>query len=293
MMWALENNTPLEAERACLLDASGAKVWVVVVKGTFEVNEDGELSLAEKQEPVAREARYAGEPGKSDLLYDTDLVVTKPTTDLLVLGRAHAPADWEEGTVAVSLKVTRDEEVLVQREVQVEAEKPAGDLGPVAPYQSPRLELAGTCDEHWRQRRAPLPPEDFDERFNLCAPEQQRPSEHLTGGETLTLENLCPEGSMKLCLPRVLLTFRSIFGPGGEGRNHLARLHTVSVDPAARRVQMVWQTRLACHHEVYKLQKTVIRLLEDVDLVAAGEDGEPADLMDGQPTLPWLGRGRS
>ena len=290
-MWALENNTPFEAERACLMDAAGAKVWVVVVKGTFDVDREGQLRLSDEQVPVEREPRYAGDPGESDMLCDTDLVVTKPTTDLLVLGRAHAPVGQEETAVPVSLKVTRGEEVLVHRELQLEVGEWAG-LGPVAPFRSPRLELAGTFDETWKQQRAPLPPEDFDERFNLCAPEEQFPPEHLTGGETVALENLNLEGALEFVLPRVVLTFRTTFGPDGKGQNHPAKLYSVVVDPEAPRVQMVWQTSLACHHQVYQLQKTVIRMLEDVE-IATGEDGEPLDLMDAQPTLPRLGGDRS
>jgi len=318
---------------------------VVVVKGTFDVDRDGQLTLAEEQVPVARKAGWAGEPGESEMLHDSDLVFTKPTTDLLVQGQAHAPVGDEEPTVPVSLKVTREESVLVHREVTVEAGEPAG-LGPVAPFAPPRAALAGTCDEAWRQLRAPLLPEDFDERFYLCAPEEQRPEEHLTGGEIVTLQNLCPEGALELTLPRAVLTFHTTFGPDGEvqkepssnrmrmreGRGarlarseegaypkvrnrrvtppggmdrpseraeycgtattHLARLYTVTVEPEERRVQMVWQTHLACHQKIYKLQKTVIRLLEDVD-IAGGEDGQPVDLMDAQPTLPWLGKDKS
>ena len=289
-MWALENHTPFQAERACLLDAAGARVWVVVVKGTFEVDRDGQLILAGEQLPVAREARYAGEPGASEMLHDADLVVNKPTTDLLVLGQAHAPPGSEEATVPVSIQVTGEQGVLVSRQAAVAPGESAG-FGPVAPFQSPRAELAGTFDEQWRQQRAPLLPEDTDDAFNLCAPREQRPAAHLTGGETVTIQNLCPEGTLELVLPRVVLTFRSVFGPNGQGDNHLARLHTVLVEPEARRVQLVWQTHLACHQKVYSLQKTVIRMLEDVDIGGSGEDGEPLDLLDAQPTLPRMGGG--
>lgn len=288
-MWALENHTPLSAERACLMDAAGARVWVVVVKGTYDVDDQGQLTLADEQQPVAREARYAGEPGQSPLISDTDLVVVKPTTDVLVHGVAHAPAGAEEGPVPVSLSVSRDGAELVRREVQADPGEPAG-MGPLAPHEPPRAELAGTFDEAWQQQRAPLLPEDFDPTFHLCAPEEQRPAEHLTGGETVRLTGLTPEGLLELTLPRVVLTFRSVFGPDGQGENHLARLYTVWVDPAARQVQLVWQTHLACHQKVYNLRKTEIRQVADVD-ISGGEQGEALDLLDAQPTLPRIGGG--
>lgn len=288
-MWALENNTPFEAERACLVDARGARVWVVVVRGTFEVGPEGQAELADEQLPVLREPVYAGEPGQSELLHDADLVVTRPTTDLLVLGRAHAPVGHDEGPVPLALTVSRGDQQLLHKTTHAKAGEPAG-MGPVAPYVSPRLELAGTYDEAWRTSRAPLLPEDFDERFYLCSPEDQRPKSCLEGGDQLLLENLSPEGTLRLELPRCVLTFSTSFSDG-QPQNHLARLFSVTVEPEHARLQLVWQTHLACHDRIYKLQKTVVRMLQDVDL-SVGEDGQ-LDLLGAQPTLPWMGREES
>src|SRR5262249_44792319 len=51
--------------------------------------------------------------------------------------------------------------------------RPAG-FGPIARHWLPRAEFAGTYGEKWQTERLPLLPEDFDERFYLCAPADQQ-----------------------------------------------------------------------------------------------------------------------
>lgn len=261
-MWALENHTPFAAQRACLADIHGAKVWVVVVRGTFHIPEQGPPVKAVQQQPVILAPEYLGEPGQSDLRHDTDLVPTKSTTDVLVLAGengSHKPA---------ALRVQQGEAVLVDKEVphgpgsapeqgNEHDLAPAG-LGPLSPMSPPRLEHAGTYDETWRQERFPLLPLDFDPRFYLCAPADQQPGAHLQGGEAVVVKTVNPESQQEFTLPLVPLSFRSLFGQDWE--RHQARVYTVVIEPAERRLQMVWQTHLACHDRIHKLLKTVISL---------------------------------
>jgi len=104
-MWALINETPFAAERAFARDREGAEVWLVVVKGTFTVTPDGSTEIAAKQEPVLHAPVYVGEPGKSSLRYEADLVLTKPTTDVLLHGHAYAPNNRPAPEVTVTLSV--------------------------------------------------------------------------------------------------------------------------------------------------------------------------------------------
>ena len=114
-MLALENLTPFAADRAIQQDRNGAKVWVVVVRGTFNITAGGELQIAEVQEPVRLVPEHLGDPSKTSLCYDSDIVITKPTTDVVLLGRAHAPGgrpvtdmlvSMAVGTVQKTLRVT-------------------------------------------------------------------------------------------------------------------------------------------------------------------------------------------
>lgn len=90
-MWQLENRTPFAAERGWVRDVSGAEVWLVAVKCTFDIGADGSTVVSEVQPPVLRVPEYVGEPGRSSVRYDTDLVLTKTTTDVIVIGHAYAP----------------------------------------------------------------------------------------------------------------------------------------------------------------------------------------------------------
>lgn len=90
-MWQVDNRTPFAAERGWVRDRNGAEVWLVAVKCTFDIGPDGTTDVAKEQPPVLRVAECHGEPGKSSVKYDADLVLTKTATDVIVVGHAHAP----------------------------------------------------------------------------------------------------------------------------------------------------------------------------------------------------------
>ncbi|MGO8902365.1 MAG: DUF2169 domain-containing protein [Isosphaeraceae bacterium] len=333
-MWALDNRTPFAAERTWVRDQNGAEIWIVAVKGTFRIKPDGKVEMSDDQAPIERVPKYRGEPGKSSMLYESDLVQTKPTTDILLHGCAHAPngkpasqvdvtlkvddltktlrvfgdRTWKSGVLGVSMTST---EPFVQMPITyekafggvdqksdnpknqgterrnpvgtgfaVEAEhlvdqkvpnvedprslitswkhrpRPAG-FGPIARDWSPRVELAGTYEEKWEKERLPLPPEDFNERFFQCAPQDQQTQQYLKGGELVELKNMTPAGSLRFCLPRVALGFETMFSRGQLVR-HRCTLHTVILEPDRSRVLMVWHSMLPCHSKVYKLQRTTV-----------------------------------
>jgi hypothetical protein len=90
-MFIVDNHTRYAADRTSIIDKRGAVLWVVVVKATYDVAPDGSTSLAKPQIPPVVAATYTGEPGRSSLAYETDLLPPKPATDVLVSGIAHAP----------------------------------------------------------------------------------------------------------------------------------------------------------------------------------------------------------
>ncbi|HYO59313.1 DUF2169 domain-containing protein [Archangium sp.] len=134
---------------------------------------------------------------------------------------------------------------------------PAG-FGSIASHWSPRLEFAGTYDREWEQTRKPLMPLNYDERFVLCAPSDQRPPKHLTGGEPVALVNLTPQGLLRFTLPKVFLTFTTRFGRRVE--EHPGKLATVLIEPQQMRVILCWQTSLLVRPtDVDYLDETLIR----------------------------------
>jgi hypothetical protein len=118
---------------------------------------------------------------------------------------------------------------------------PAG-FGPIASHWSPRREWAGTYDDRWHKTKRPLLPDDYDDRFLLSAPEDQRPARHLIGGERVVLLNLTPEQQLQFTLPKLFFAFSSFFGRRRE--EHRARLNTVFIQPDSRRISLVWSTSL-------------------------------------------------
>ena len=104
-MWALNNQTPFAAERCWVRDKDGAEVWLVAVKGTFDIHPDGTTSVAEKQADVCMAPEYRGDPPVTSLLYDTDLNHKKVRTDVLLNGHAYAPKDQPATFVDVRLRL--------------------------------------------------------------------------------------------------------------------------------------------------------------------------------------------
>ena len=86
-------------------DRNGAEVWLVAVKCTFDIQQDGSLCASTEQLPVLRIPEYIGEPGKSSLRYEDDLIATKITTDILLLGHAYAPHGQPAVQTDVGLRV--------------------------------------------------------------------------------------------------------------------------------------------------------------------------------------------
>lgn len=104
-MWQVHNRTPFAADRSWVRDRAGAEVWLVAVRCTFEIRPDGSTALAEEQQPVMLAPKHFGEPAASSLKYDSDFVLTKPTTDVILHGSAHAPGHRPTTSVDVSLRV--------------------------------------------------------------------------------------------------------------------------------------------------------------------------------------------
>lgn len=128
---------------------------------------------------------------------------------------------------------------------------PAG-FGPICSHWDPRKSYAGTYDEAWTQTRAPYLPVDFNPRFFQSAPPDQIVEGYLKGGEPVEILNATPEGKLAFKLPacEVSMTFRL------EGRDHAssANLDTVTIDPDAGRLWMIWRSCLAVDKKLLRLE---------------------------------------
>jgi hypothetical protein len=315
-MWAISNRTPYAAERNWTRDKHGAHLWIVAVKATFSLRETGALALADEQKPPLLAPEYHGEPGKSSLRLDSDLLSAKPCTDVIADAHAHAPRGRPAERVQVSMRVGEMHKTLLvhgnrvyykgglsggltttqaqpfetrpiryewayggmdtidpdPRRHRIDArnpigvgfavdpahlqhkpapaiEYPSGDVaqvgpagfGPIDAAWSPRRELAGTYDEAWEKNRKPLLAEDYQELYGSCAPADQRTP--LRGGERVELVNMTPAGLLRFELPKIHLTFTTLFGR--RKQEHRGSMTAVILAPHAMAVSIVWQSVLA------------------------------------------------
>lgn len=133
---------------------------------------------------------------------------------------------------------------------------PAG-FGAIDRAWSPRRELAGTYDDAWAASKKPLLPEDYDDRFGLCSPPDQRPTGFLRGGERIELKCMTQQGSLQFELPRRYFVFRTLFGSRREV--HRGKLVTVIIEPEDSQLFMVWQSVLKVKaRDTEHLDRTVI-----------------------------------
>jgi hypothetical protein len=132
---------------------------------------------------------------------------------------------------------------------------PMGVL-PIPSQWTPRARYAGTYDAAWQTNKAPLLPDDLDDRFYQSAPADQQSKQFLRGGEAVRLHNLSPQNELRFELPRIALGFETKFR--SDAKVHVARLHQVILETDEPRVTLVFHTALRCHGKVDHLRTTTI-----------------------------------
>ncbi|MCP3169951.1 DUF2169 family type VI secretion system accessory protein [Myxococcus qinghaiensis] len=136
---------------------------------------------------------------------------------------------------------------------------PPCGFGPVARHWQPRQGWAGTYDAAWVEKRAPLWPRDFDERFFHAAPDGLRAATHLRGGEPVVLEGLSPDGPLAFTIPTYRLLARCTFGGRREKRRMV--LDTVLVEPDEGRLVLTWRATFPAHRQLATHKVSTVRLL--------------------------------
>jgi hypothetical protein len=137
--------------------------------------------------------------------------------------------------------------------------RPCG-FGPVARSWQPRLGHAGTYDASWVERRAPLWPDNFNERFFQSAAAGLQLTPHLQGGEPVLLDGFSPDGPISFLLPVQRLVGKCVFSGRSERRRML--LDTVCIEPDERRLLLVWRASFPAHRELAKHIESTVRQLE-------------------------------
>jgi len=88
-MMHLINQSPFQALAIPAICHEDNHHIVVVVKGTFDIGyNDEDVLVADHQTGINLEDVYWGEPGRSSLKYEADSAISKPGTDVVLIGKA-------------------------------------------------------------------------------------------------------------------------------------------------------------------------------------------------------------
>lgn len=131
-------------------------------------------------------------------------------------------------------------------------------LGPVQPGWRPRITLAGTYDEAWRTKRAPLPPVDFSDAFHQAAPAAQVYPDLLRGGETVEVEGLHSNGAYRFRLPQIILETRTRIGR--DTHTGRPRLISATIDGTAQTLDLTWNASTPCNGRDHLVEGSLVRL---------------------------------
>ena len=86
-----QNNTPYPHAAYKSIDQKDNLYHNLAFRGTYRIENDGQLTLLDSQQPVASTPLYDGEVGCSSLIRDTHLSDFKPNVDIIVHATAYAP----------------------------------------------------------------------------------------------------------------------------------------------------------------------------------------------------------
>jgi len=100
----LINHSPYTAGIVVDVDRQGAETLVLMVKATFDILPDGNVERSQEQREIEWGDVYAGEPGASSVLYESDATWGRVGTDVALIGYAY-PRQPGDRQVDVALRV--------------------------------------------------------------------------------------------------------------------------------------------------------------------------------------------
>jgi hypothetical protein len=118
-------------------------------------------------------------------------------------------------------------------------------FGPMGRNWEPRVRYGGTYDKEWMERRAPLLPRDFDERFHNAAPPNLLVPGFLQGGEPVEVSGCTRSGWLGFFLPRFDLECKVLVD--GTMEEPALALNSVTVDTDNMLLHLLWKTELTVH----------------------------------------------
>lgn len=93
------------------LHRDGTRMAVIAVRGRFDLDENGGLSISKDQEMIL-EDEYEGDPHKTPLLLPGDIVPFKPNTDVTALVKSWPPAQTSSACWQCGIKVGENQYIV-------------------------------------------------------------------------------------------------------------------------------------------------------------------------------------
>lgn len=132
-------------------------------------------------------------------------------------------------------------------------------FGPIPPFWEARKKYAGTYDEDWQKNRAPLLPDDFDERFLQAAPAALTCNGYLNGDERCALVGMTEEGHIQFDLNAKNPTIGvRLVRKGIRSKPEMESLH---FDTDNRQFFVTWKAMIDIQGKVEELQNIEARIL--------------------------------
>lgn len=178
---------------------------------------------------------------------------------------AHAANPVGKGFIARKSKLDPDTIALPNIEdpghlIRGHFDKPAPvGLGPIPPFWEARRKYAGTFDEAWQKERAPLLPDDFDERFLQAAPASLTANGYLRGDERCDLVGMTEEGHLQFDLNVGVPTVGVRFAKKGVRSKPV--MESLHFDTDARQFFVTWKSMIDIQGRVEELRNIEARII--------------------------------
>jgi hypothetical protein len=152
----------------------------------------------------------------------------------------------------------------------IEGAAPAG-FGAIHRHWSPRKELYGTIDDTYYRRRHPIPPKDFDVRYNCDGHPDLWCATPLQGDEPIEIVNATPEGAWRFRLPLYKPRFDVLFdGEWSERETKLDSILIDLLDVEERILELTWRCCVRLPKKSERLE--TIRITNAIDVARSYYD---------------------
>lgn len=102
----------------------GRRLFTTIVKGTFSLEQDAPMSVLQPVPIVTEERHYRGNPVAS-LIRASDLALTVPKPEVVIVGSAYAGTGMKSTHTSVRLAVQRDSTIVINKRLEITGDRRA------------------------------------------------------------------------------------------------------------------------------------------------------------------------